>query len=64
MASSSGCTPLFLKAVPLRIGMISPLIVPVRIALRRSSEVISSSPTYFSRMFSSKWDSTSMSWWR
>ena len=31
---------------------------------RRSSTVISSSPTYFSRMFSSKVDRTSMSWWR
>ena len=31
---------------------------------RRSSTVISSSPTYFSRMFSSKCDSTSISWWR
>jgi hypothetical protein len=38
--------------------------VPARMARRRSSTVISSSPTYFSRMFSSKCESTSMSWWR
>ena len=61
MASSSGCTPLFLNAVPFSTGMISPDTVPTRMAVRRSSAVISSSLTYFSRMFSSKDDSTSMS---
>ena len=48
----------------LRAGTIANHVVPVRMAERRSCAVISSSPTYFSRMFSSKWDSTSMSWWR
>jgi hypothetical protein len=55
---------LFLNALPLRIGTISPETVPERMAERRSATVISSSPTYFSRMFSSKLESTSMSWWR
>ena len=41
-------------------GTISLAIVPAR-TRRRSSTVISSSPTYFSRMFSSKLDRTSMS---
>ena len=60
-ASSSGCTPLFLKADPVRIGTQCPASVPVRTALRTSSTVISSSPTNFSRMFSSNSDRTSIS---
>ena len=41
-ASSRGCTPLFLKAVPLRIGTTPWLIVASRSAARVSSGVISS----------------------
>ena len=42
---------MFLNAEPLSIGTISPAMVPSRMAARRSSAVISSSPRYFSRMF-------------
>ena len=60
-ASSMGCTPLFLNADPHSTGTTWLAMVPARSALRRSSAVISSSPTYFSRMFSSNVDSTSTS---
>ena len=52
-ASSSGCTPLFLNAVPLSTGTTPWLMQALRSAARISSAEISSSPRYFSMMFSS-----------
>src|SRR5213593_2975714 len=47
-ASSSGCTPLFLKDAPQRIGKSFMLIVPLRTAAFSSAGVIGSPCTYFS----------------
>jgi hypothetical protein len=55
---------LFLKAEPHSTGTTSFEIVTRRNAARRSSAVISSSPTYFSITVSSKFDSTSIRSWR
>ena len=51
--SSSGCTPLFLKAEPQKTGKMTPLIVAARIAWRNSSFVSSSPARYFSMSSSS-----------
>jgi len=52
-ASRRGWTPLFLNAEPASTGTTALSMVAVRRALRRSSEVMASSPTYFSMMWSS-----------
>src|SRR5664279_4102399 len=59
-----GWTPLFLKADPHRMGTAWLPRVAVRRARLRSSEVISSSPRYFSMIVSSWLERTSISWWR
>ncbi len=63
-ASSIGWTPLFLKALPFRIGTQWFSRVPTRSARRMSAALISSSPSTFSIKMSSKRVSTSSSlWW-
>ena len=60
-----GWTPLFLKAEPQSTGTTAAARVAVRRARLRSSAVMGvSSARYFSMMTSSKFETTSMSWWR
>ena len=63
-ASSRGCTPLFLKAVPLSTGTTPWLIVASRRAARMSSGESSSPSRYFSMTSSLVSEITSMSCWR
>ena len=53
MASRSGCTPLFLNALPVKIGTNSKLIVPFLIQRLRVSSSGSSPSKYFSKTSSS-----------
>ena len=63
-ASSSGCTPLFLKAEPSSTGVISSASVPARTArLIISGVTEDSSSMYASSTSSSKCEIASISWW-